>query len=66
MNAWSELSPACLADLQAVIAHSPIVLRGLEARLADWTHTRMAPDVDEVVLAWLASQSCRSRLRALS
>ena len=62
----AELLPADLASLEAVIACSPIVLRGLEARLADWTQTRMASDVDEVVLAWLASHSCRAARSALS
>jgi len=55
--------PADLDDLKTAIAHSPIVLRRLtlEARLADWQNTRRAPDVDAVILAWLASHARRGR-----
>jgi hypothetical protein len=67
MTAWlSELFPADLEEfadleeLKAAIARSPIMVRRLEARLADWARTRTAPDVDEVVLAWLASHSGRA------
>jgi hypothetical protein len=68
MIAWSELSPADLDELKAAIAASPIVLKhlALVARLADWQATRMAPDVDEVVLAWLASHASRGAPAALS
>jgi hypothetical protein len=52
--------PLAAADLESIIAaiaNSPIVARraALEALLADWEHTRKSPDVDEVILAWLAS-----------
>jgi hypothetical protein len=59
MAAWSDLSPADLEDLKAVIARSPILLRrlNLDTRLADWAATRNAPDVDAVILAWLADQA---------
>jgi hypothetical protein len=68
MTACSELSPADLEALKAAVAHSPIVLRhlALVQRLADWQVTRMAPDVDEVILAWLASQAVRRTPVALS
>jgi hypothetical protein len=48
---------ASVAMLRAAVAASPIVLptRSLAARLADWETTRKSADVDEVVLAWLAS-----------
>jgi hypothetical protein len=68
MVVWSELSPAELDELKAAIARSPIVLRrlALEARLADWQNTRQAPDVDDVILAWLASHSAGTRRATLS
>jgi len=68
MIAWSDLSPADLDALKAAIAASPIVPEKLTlaARLADWQTTRMAPDVDEVVLAWLASHAARPTPAALS
>jgi len=46
-----------LRALRAVIARSPILVRpiALKARLEDWARTRHAPDVDAVVLAWIAS-----------
>jgi len=48
---------ADLEALMAAIANSPIVARRmmLEALLADWENTRKSADVDEVVLAWIAS-----------
>ena len=60
--------PADLDDLKAAIAHSPIMLRRptLAARLADWPNTRRAPDVDAVILAWLASHGLGRRRAALS
>ena len=56
---WSELPHADLEQLRAAIANAPIVRQrlALAARLADWQNTRMAPDVDEVILAWLASHA---------
>jgi hypothetical protein len=67
MNILSTL-PADLDDLKTAIAHSPIMLRRptLEARLADWQNTRRAPDVDAVILAWLASHALGRRRAALS
>jgi hypothetical protein len=46
-----------VAMLRAAVAVSPIVLpaRSLAARLADWETTRKSADVDDVILAWLAS-----------
>ena len=63
MIVWSELPHADLDELKAAITNSPIVLRrlALAARLADWHNTRNAPDVDEVILAWLASHGHRTR-----
>jgi hypothetical protein len=53
-----ELPVADLDEIRQAIATSPIVTgpSWLEARLADWENTRRSPDVDEVILAWLASQ----------
>ena len=67
MIACSELSEADLDALKAAVARSPIVLRqlALAQRLADWQITRMAPDVDEVILAWLASHTLRRPPAAL-
>jgi len=52
-----ELAAADLNALKRAIAASPIVTGAswLEARLADWENTRRSPEVDRVVLAWLAS-----------
>jgi hypothetical protein len=63
---WPELAHAELNELKAAIAKSPIVRQrpALAARLADWQNTRMAPDVDEVILAWLASHA-RAAARAV-
>ena len=68
MIAWSDLSPADLDELKAAIAASPIALQtlSLAARLADWRTTRLAADVDEVVLAWLASHARRGTPAGLS
>jgi hypothetical protein len=64
---WSDLPPAELEELRAAIANSEIALRrlALAARLADWENTRKAPDVDEVILAWLASHRRRGFRAAL-
>jgi hypothetical protein len=63
--ASSEPALADLASLREAIDHSPIWVRlfSLKARLADWEHTRTASDIDDVVLAWLASEG-RSRRSA--
>jgi hypothetical protein len=57
MMASFELALADLDALRAAVAHSSILLRpvALDMRLADWERTRGAPDVDSVVLAWIAS-----------
>ena len=49
--------PADLEELKRAVAASPIVSgpSWLEMRLSDWENTRRSPDVDAVVLAWLAS-----------
>ena len=53
----SEPAYADLESLRVVIAHSPIkiVPVTLDARLADWARTRVAPDIDSVILQWIAS-----------
>ena len=48
------------ADLEAImlaIAGSPIVVRraALQALLENWESTRRSADVDQVILAWIAS-----------
>jgi hypothetical protein len=58
MNESSERSElAEIEELFAVVARSPIIMRQemLAARLADWEKTRRSADVDDVVLAWIAS-----------
>lgn len=59
----SEPAYADLELLRVVIAYSPIrVAAGtLYARLADWTHTRHAPDIDAVILDWIASHVREAR-----
>jgi hypothetical protein len=59
------------ADLEAIvtaIARSPIIARraALEALLADWENTRRSADVDEVVLAWIASHVGERKRSTLS
>ena len=58
-------SPAW-ADIEAIelaIANSPIVGRrtALEALLADWENTRLSPEIDDIVLAWIASEASQRR-----
>jgi hypothetical protein len=66
-NLWT-LGGADLHQIVLAIVHSPIVIRPtvLEARLADWETTRRAPDVDEVVLAWIAREASQRRRARLS
>jgi hypothetical protein len=61
------LRAADLDQIKQAIAASPIVTgqSWLEARLNDWENTRRSPDVDQVILAWLASQRAE-RQAALS
>jgi hypothetical protein len=49
--------PADLEELKRAVAASPIISgpSWLEMRMSDWENTRRSPDVDLVVLAWLAS-----------
>jgi len=68
-----KLSPEALAgaDLEAIIlaiANSPIVVRRatLAALLADWENTRHSADVDEVILAWIASHVSARKPATLS
>jgi hypothetical protein len=53
----SGLAQADLDSLRAMIAHSPIKVGTLllDRRLAEWTHTRQAPDIDTVILDWIMS-----------
>jgi len=60
MTQSSELPAfADLDSLTVAIMNSRIVVRriALEARLADWETTRKSADVDDVILAWLASHA---------
>jgi hypothetical protein len=59
MTTFEPCTFAELDSLRAAIARSQIILQqlALEARLADWEATRKAADVDDVVLAWLASHA---------
>ncbi len=58
-----QLPAADLNELEHAIVNSPIVAEPswLEVRLADWQNTRVSPDVDAVILAWLASHRVASR-----
>ena len=57
MKAMSQAQDfADLRSLTAAVARSSIVLP-LAARLADWQTTRKAADVDDVILAWIASHA---------
>jgi hypothetical protein len=57
-----------LRALRRAISRSQIVVHRitLALRLADWKRTRVAPDVDDVVLAWIASHAPPRRPSALS
>jgi ABC-type tungstate transport system permease subunit len=48
--------------LRMAVATSPIVTRDLDTLLANWETTRRSPDVDGVILAWLARQGRSRRL----
>jgi hypothetical protein len=65
---FEGLNAAELEAIVAAIARSPIVVRraALAALLADWQNTRLSGDVDEVVLAWLASHAPARNPAALS
>jgi hypothetical protein len=59
-------APSACADIEAIvlaIANSPIVARrtALEALLADWENTRLSPEIDDVILAWIASEASQRR-----
>jgi hypothetical protein len=59
-------APSAWADIEAIvlaIANSPIVARrtALEALLADWENTRLSPEIDDVILAWIASEASQRR-----
>jgi hypothetical protein len=60
---WAELQA-----LRETIARSQIVLAQvtLAARLADWQRTRVAADVDDVILAWIGSHVSHGTPAALS
>ncbi len=64
MTASSEPAFADLASLRAAIANSPIRVRppSLQVRLADWQRTRKSPDIDDVILGWIASHVRDHRL----
>jgi hypothetical protein len=48
-----------LQSLRAAIGRSAILVGSctLDAQLADWERTRRSPDVDAVVLAWIAGHA---------
>jgi hypothetical protein len=59
-------APSAWADIEAIvlaIANSPIVARrtALEALLADWENTRLSPEIDDVILAWIAREASQRR-----
>lgn len=64
----AELPAAGVNEIKRAVATSPIVARRswLEVRLADWRNTRRSPDVDEVILAWLASHASTGKRFTLS
>jgi hypothetical protein len=68
MMASSELALTDLQVLRETISRSPIFLARLTlaARLADWQRTRVAADVDDVILAWIGSHVPRRTPAALS
>jgi hypothetical protein len=68
MMASSELALTDLQVLRETISRSPIFLArvALAARLADWQRTRVAADVDDVILAWIGSHVPRRMPAALS
>jgi hypothetical protein len=53
----SGLARADLESLRVMIANSPIQvgILLLDRRLAEWAHTRQAPDIDVVILEWIRS-----------
>ena len=57
-----------LDSIVLTIANSPIIVRcaTLEARLTDWEKTRRSSDIEEVILAWIASHVGRRRSTRLS
>ena len=59
-------APSAWADIEAIvlaIANSPIIARrtALEALLADWENTRLSPEIDDVILAWIAREASQRR-----
>jgi hypothetical protein len=48
-------APADLPSLQDAIASSPIVVRQFARPIANWATIRASADVDDFVLAWIAS-----------
>jgi hypothetical protein len=56
-----KLASTDLVALRETIWRSPIFLArvALAARLADWQRTRVAADVDDVILAWIGSHVSR-------
>ncbi len=59
------------ADVELIllaIANSPITVRRtvLERLLADWETTRRSSSIDEVILAWIASEANQRKRARLS
>ena len=57
-----------LEVIVATIANSPVVTRPavLASLLSDWENARKSPDVDAIVLAWIASHVPRRKPASLS
>ena len=57
-SAWADIE-----SVVSAIADSPIIVRrtALEALLADWQNTRLSPEIDDVILAWIASEASQRR-----
>ena len=57
-SAWADIE-----SIISAIANSPIVSRRTahEALLADWENTRLSPEIDDVILAWIASEASQRR-----
>jgi hypothetical protein len=59
------------ADVELIllaIANSPITVRRtvLEGLLADWENTRRSSSIDEIILAWIASEANGRKRAGLS
>jgi hypothetical protein len=53
-------SGAALRALMAVVAMSTITVKPRPVQRLEWDRIRRSPDVDALVLAWIAGQAGRS------